>query len=208
MGKQNVQNLISFYLNADMYRQFAQKELDKNKDTDQTETKLALKDFANGLINSYLLNAVNFTESIHDENDQPVNIVNQNFYKAELIQTVEKLDMIEKLNESLLDDLQAKIFDLMKQKYFPNFKNYPEFQKIIFKNDPVFNLNSTIVTSPDHGYTSKQEFIDISNKFNEEANEEDEYFSSSLHHTGYSDLIIDEGRVPHYSNIYILIVFL
>ena len=29
MGKKNVQNLISFYLNADMYRQFSKKELAK-----------------------------------------------------------------------------------------------------------------------------------------------------------------------------------
>lgn len=60
MNKENVQNLISFYLNANMFRQFAIKEL-KRTDTNVKEIKLALKDFAKGLINLYLLSASNFT---------------------------------------------------------------------------------------------------------------------------------------------------
>jgi hypothetical protein len=96
MGKQNVQNLISFYLNADMYRQFALKELtlaesnmkskssklnngsSTNADTSSTslnlnklddfsEVKSVLKDFAKGLINLYLLNAVYITATNSDE---------------------------------------------------------------------------------------------------------------------------------------------
>ena len=73
MGKQNVQNLISFYLNADMYRQFARKELIRNSKESTNanklsldETKLALKEFAKGLINSYLLSANNFTATNQD----------------------------------------------------------------------------------------------------------------------------------------------
>lgn len=74
MGKQNVQNLISFYLNADMFRQFARKELNRHSKEstnvnklDINEIKLALKDFAKGLINSYLLSANNFTSKNHDD---------------------------------------------------------------------------------------------------------------------------------------------
>jgi len=195
MGKQNVQNLISFYLNADMYRQFAQKELEKNKDCDQTETKLALRDFANGLINSYLLSATNFTASTQDEDDQPVNIANRIFYKPELIRTVERLDMVEHLNETLLDDLQNKIFQLMKQKYYPDFKSHPEFQKILLKNDLLFRLTSTNVTSPDRRHSPKQELVKATQEFGEDACEDDEYFTSSLQHTGLSDSLIDEGLI-------------
>ena len=79
MGKQNVQNLISFYLNADMYRQFARKELIRNSKESTnfhkqslTDTKLALKEFAKGLINSYLLSANYFTVTSQDD-------VNMNF---------------------------------------------------------------------------------------------------------------------------------
>ena len=53
MGKQNVQNLISFYLNADMYRQYARKELIRNSNESTSpgkltlaETREALKEFA------------------------------------------------------------------------------------------------------------------------------------------------------------------
>lgn len=63
MNKQNVQNLISFYLNSDMYRQFALKELSKSSDSGVKES---LRDFAKGLINSYLLSAVNFTAYSED----------------------------------------------------------------------------------------------------------------------------------------------
>lgn len=74
MGKQNVQNLMSFYLNAEMFRQFAKKELAKCSDESTTspkpslsESKLAIKDFAKGLINSYLLSAVNFKSTNQDQ---------------------------------------------------------------------------------------------------------------------------------------------
>jgi len=67
MGKENVQNLISFYLNANMYRQFAIKEFNQTNKNDIKEIKLALKDFAKGLINSYLLSAVNFVSNENDE---------------------------------------------------------------------------------------------------------------------------------------------
>lgn len=51
MGAQNSQNLISFYLNSKMYETFALKELEsQNKDV-----KIALQDFAKGLITSYLI---------------------------------------------------------------------------------------------------------------------------------------------------------
>ena len=74
MGKQNVQNLMSFYLNAEMFRHFARKELAKCSDESTAspkpnliETKLSIKDFAKGLINSYLLSAVNFTAMSQDD---------------------------------------------------------------------------------------------------------------------------------------------
>ena len=75
MGKKNVQNLISFYLNADMYRQYARKELIRNSNESTNpekltldETRQALKEFAKGLINSYLLSAINFSSNNPDVN--------------------------------------------------------------------------------------------------------------------------------------------
>ena len=167
MGKQNVQNLISFYLNADMFRQFAKKELAKIglKSRSSTElssstptsplptptqvedTKMALKDFAKGLINSYLLSAVNFTATSRDDDDQPVNISNRVYYKAELAQTIERLEDSSRVNETLLDDLQAKIYLLMKQKYYPDFKSYPEFHKLLLKNDLIYKISSAVPSS-------------------------------------------------------------
>ena len=145
MGKQNVQNLISFYLNADMYREFAVKELNSAKilnSLDVLEVKMSLKDFANGLINSYLLSASNFVATSQNEDDQPINISNRVYYKAELARTIEKLESLEQLNEFLLDDLQTQIFLLMKQKYYPEFKNYTEFHKLLLKNDFLLKLNA------------------------------------------------------------------
>lgn len=61
-------------------------------------------------------------------------IANHQFYKAELTQTVEKLENPNHLNENLLDDLQKKIYNLMDAKYYPKFKRYPEFHKLLIKN--------------------------------------------------------------------------
>jgi hypothetical protein len=67
MGKKNVQNLVSFYLNTEMYRKFAIKEIEKAKSRDDLkEVKQGLYDFAKGLINSYLLSAVNFNMPSND----------------------------------------------------------------------------------------------------------------------------------------------
>lgn len=82
MGKKNVQNLMSFYMNAEMFRQFARKELAKcsvesttSPKPDLKDTKLAIKDFAKGLINSYLLSAVNFTAMSADDVSQNTQIL-------------------------------------------------------------------------------------------------------------------------------------
>ena len=194
MSKQNVQNLISFYLNADMYRQFAIKELNRNQDQDELEVKGALKDFANGLINSYLLSADNFRASVQDDDDQPINIANRIFYKSELIKTVEHLEMNEHLNESLLDDLQDKIHLLMKQKYYPDFKNYPEFHKILLKNDLLFKLTSNDVTQSVI-MAGEQHYLPRSKSQPYEMNQmnEDDDFTSTVHYSGLNDYI-DEGN--------------
>jgi hypothetical protein len=150
MGKQNVQNLISFYLNADIYRQFAKKELSKvfsdmsddlsAKSIRINDSQDTLKDFAKGLIHSYLLNANNFVATTHDFDEKPVNILNHIYYKADLAQAIDNLDNRSCLNETLLDELQAKIYLLMKQKYYQDFKSYSEFHKILHKNDLLDKL--------------------------------------------------------------------
>ena len=71
-----------------------------------------------------------------------MNVTNRQYYKAELTRTVERLENEEYLNEYLLDELQAKIYLLMKHKYYPKFKNYPEFHKILLKNDLILKLTS------------------------------------------------------------------
>lgn len=164
MSKENVQNLISFYLNANMYRQFAIKELNR-AENDTTEIKLALKDFAKGLINSYLLSAVNFIATDNDEDDQPVNMINRQFYKAELTQTVERLESNDYLNEFLLDDLQTKIFQLMKLKYYPKFKKYSEFHKLLLKNDLYLKL--TYEEDDLNGDNEEDSLVLIDNQLNE-----------------------------------------
>jgi hypothetical protein len=74
-----------------------------------------------------------------------VNILNRVYYKPELTQTIESLEKnVDSLNESLLDELQAKIYLLMKQKYFIDFKTYTEFHKILLKNDFIFKYSNNI----------------------------------------------------------------
>ena len=173
MGKQNVQNLISFYLNADMYRQFAKKEMSKllqidlnssgkeieNNSIRVNDSKETLKDFAKGLIHSYLLNASNFVATTQDLDDKPINIMNHMFYKSELAQAIDNMDNHDTINETLLDELQAKIYLLMKQKYYQDFKQYPEFHKLLNKNDLIFRLvnnsNSTINTAQQSTKTTR-----------------------------------------------------
>lgn len=82
------------------------------------------------------------------KDDEPVNILNRVYYKPELTQTIELLETnVDSLNESLLDELQAKIYLLMKQKYFIDFKNYTEFHKILLKNDFIFKYSNNIPLS-------------------------------------------------------------
>ena len=195
MGKQNVQNLISFYLNADMYREFAVKELNSKKilnSLDVLEVKMSLKDFASGLINSYLLSAINFVATSHDEDDQPINIANRVYYKAELARTIEKLESLEQLNEFLLDDLQTQIFLLMKQKYYPEFKNCAEFQKLLLKNDFLFKLN--VASSPTSS-VKLDEMQSSGNSFNFSPSfdlSDDDFIISQT--SSLSDCLIDEGK--------------
>jgi hypothetical protein len=66
--------------------------------------------------------------------------VNRVFYKKELAQVIERMENSTDVDETLLDELQFKIYLLMKQKYYPDFKNYPEFHKILLKNDLIFKL--------------------------------------------------------------------
>jgi sorting nexin-13 len=159
MGTKSVQNLISFYLNADIYRQFAKKELKKltnsliTIETDIVEVKMALKEFSKGLISTYLLSAENFNTSNDDDgDDEPVNISNHLFYKSQLVRTMENIENLDKINEFVLDELQSKIETLMKDKYFNGFKEYSEFRKILLKNDLFLKLtppNSTIIDDVD-----------------------------------------------------------
>ena len=135
-----------------MYRKFASKELAKKKssspsdETDDSdlglgEVRQTLSDFAKGLINSYLLNAINFAASTSEFDDEPINVANRVFYKRELAQVVDTMEKrAAQIDETLLDELQFKIYLLMKQKYYPDFKNYPEFHKILLKNDLIFKL--------------------------------------------------------------------
>jgi hypothetical protein len=69
-----------------------------------------------------------------------INLANRHYYKVELTKTIECLENQDQLNEFLLDELQTKIFLLMKQKYYPKFKNYSEFHKILAKNDLLHKL--------------------------------------------------------------------
>lgn len=61
-------------------------------------------------------------------------------------QTVEKLEDYNYLNENLLDELQMKIFNLMEAKYYPSFKHYSEFHKLLIKNSFYLNFMSEIET--------------------------------------------------------------
>ena len=56
---------------------------------------------------------------------------------------------INEINENLLKELQLKIYLLMKQKYYPEFKQSIEFQKLINKNDFFKSLVNTSTTPYD-----------------------------------------------------------
>jgi hypothetical protein len=197
MGKKNVQNLFSFYLNTEMYRKFAIKELGKKalgSDSELQEVRIVLSDFAKGLIHLYLLNAINFTATDGENDDEePVNIVNRVFYKKELAQVIERMENSTDVDETLLDELQFKIYLLMKQKYYPDFKNYPEFHKILLKNDLIFKLglsaNSITMSS------------DASNEFYADSGRSQEETSATLSGSIVSDLASPDGDATSMNGI-------
>ena len=85
-----------------------------------------------------------------------MNILNRVYYKPELTQTIERLENnLDSVNESLLDELQAKIYLLMKQKYFIGFKNYIELHKILLKNDFIFKYTNNMPSSPQTSSSSQ-----------------------------------------------------
>ena len=71
------------------------------------------------------------------------------YYKDELSRTLERMKNEDEINENLLNDLQLKIYLLMKQKYYPEFKQSFEFQKLISKNDSLKSLVNTSTTPYD-----------------------------------------------------------
>jgi hypothetical protein len=70
-----------------------------------------------------------------------VNVSNHLFYKFELTQTIERMENYQFIDDTLLDELQAKIYLLMKQKYYPPFRTCAELQKCLMKNDLISKLN-------------------------------------------------------------------
>lgn len=70
-------------------------------------------------------------------------MANKAYYKKELAQVIERMENLSEVDETLLDELQFKIYLLMKQKYYSDFKNYPEFHKILLKNDLIFKLGTS-----------------------------------------------------------------
>jgi hypothetical protein len=77
-----------------------------------------------------------------------VNISNRIYYKKELAKTLENLENENCLNDSLLDELQAKIYLLMKQKYYPEFRSYPEFHKVLLKSDLLLKKTNSPSSPP------------------------------------------------------------
>jgi hypothetical protein len=45
------------------------------------------------------------------------------------------MESVEQLDEYLLDELQFRVYQLMKEKYYPEFKQCVEFNKLITKNE-------------------------------------------------------------------------
>ena len=68
-----------------------------------------------------------------------MNISNRVYYKRELSVALENIDNSDLINETVLDDLQSKIYILMDEKYLPEFKNSVEFHKLLLKNDFKFS---------------------------------------------------------------------
>jgi hypothetical protein len=51
---------------------------------------------------------------------------------------------IDQVDENLLKELQMKIYILMKQKYYPGFKQSAEFQKLLTRNELSKSLSLSI----------------------------------------------------------------
>ncbi len=68
------------------------------------------------------------------------NVSNIIFYKDELNRTLERMGIIDQVDEYLLDELQSKIYQLMKQKYYPEFRQCVEFNKLVSKNEFMKSL--------------------------------------------------------------------
>lgn len=85
---------------------------------------------------------IDWSLNVQDD-DEPANVANKAYYKKELAQVIERMENLSEVDETLLDELQFKIYLLMKQKYYPDFKNYPEFHKILLKNDLIFKLGTS-----------------------------------------------------------------
>ena len=68
------------------------------------------------------------------------------YYKSELSRTLDRMKNEDDINENLLNDLQLKIYLLMKRKYYPEFKQSFEFQKLIFKTPCLYVYHAIFTT--------------------------------------------------------------
>ena len=81
------------------------------------------------------------------------NVSNIIFYKDELNRTLERMQNINQVDENLLKELQMKVYILMKQKYYPGFKQSSEFQKLLTRNELSKSLSLSIFDdNPENGF--------------------------------------------------------
>jgi len=114
-----------------------------------------------------------------------VNVSNHLFYKFELTQTIERMENYHFIDDTLLDELQAKIYLLMKQKYYPPFRTCVELQKCLIKNDLVSRLND-----PTSALFQSNELISNPNIIHDSSLLIDEEFNDSS-----KEDILDNGKL-------------
>ena len=123
-----------------------------------------------------------------------MNISNRIYYKKELAKTLENLENDINVNDTLLDELQSKIYLLMKQKYYPEFRNYPEFQKVLLKSDLFLkgdknsNQSSPIVQESTSPVNQQQHQESCSSGGSDLGNIDEDFDSSSLLNESLFDL--------------------
>jgi len=172
----------NFYLNAEAFRCAGLSVQQQNKTVEQHRTNVeVLRNMALDLIEQYFLPTGTFKLLI-DEN---------------LVQKTLKKLSTDSIDETLLDELQHKVFEILSsEKFYGQFKTTPQYLKVLSEidfNDSLTDNSDSVSLSSNHSNEMSNDFSDHSTTLSSSSSVTSGDFSENFHNFLITTEINDSG---------------